>query len=140
MAWINNPSGKSKKRYNGHLWEINWWYITTWRDWDVEGRRREQMLRKWKGKGGPSLRWEDCVGRGLAKVGDDRDIRAKTTGNWSRKLCKKGGKNNDDKRPKSTKGLVTIPFPKTGIQNENKNNKIVHNNNVSMHLCIYVTM
>ena len=24
---MNNPSGKSKKRYNGRLWEINWWYL-----------------------------------------------------------------------------------------------------------------
>ena len=26
-TWINKPSEKSKKRYNGRLWEINWWYI-----------------------------------------------------------------------------------------------------------------
>ena len=29
MPWINNPSGKSKKRYNGRLWEINWWCLPT---------------------------------------------------------------------------------------------------------------
>ena len=29
MSEISNtiPSGKSKKRYNGRLWEINWWYL-----------------------------------------------------------------------------------------------------------------
>ena len=25
---MDNPSWKSKKRYNGRLWEINWWYLT----------------------------------------------------------------------------------------------------------------
>ena len=24
---IEKPGGKSKQRYNGRLWKINWWYI-----------------------------------------------------------------------------------------------------------------
>ena len=27
ITLIEKPGGKSKKRYNGRLWKINWWYI-----------------------------------------------------------------------------------------------------------------
>ena len=26
----DNPSGKSKKRYNGRLWRIQWWFKPSW--------------------------------------------------------------------------------------------------------------